>query len=271
MPAPKSLHGTVREEIALQRADIEHYGLPNWLRMKRRRIQSWLAGRELLGRVASPWAKYPLTFRPGSSDLLVFHQIFIEREYSCFDDLPSIDLVLDCGANVGYASAYFLSRFPRCSVVAIEPNRYNYELLRRNLAPYAGRVRAIHAGVWSHSASLKPADRAYRDGREWAYQFVECDPADEAATPAVDIGTLLRESGAERISLLKMDIEGAEAVVFGAFDISWLDRVDNIAVELHDDTVFGDATGIVSAALAIRGFATSRSGELTICRQSVAP
>jgi hypothetical protein len=116
---------------------------------------------------------------------------------------------------------------------------------------------------------LKPADILYRDGREWSYQFVECDPTDAAAIPAVDIGTLLRESRAERISLLKMDIEGAEAVVFGASDISWLDRVDNIAIELHDDTAFGDATGIFTAAIAERGFATSRSGELTICRRAV--
>jgi hypothetical protein len=68
---------------------------------------------------------------------------------------------------------------------------------------------------------------------------------------------------------LKMDIEGAEAVVFGALDISWLDRVDNIAIELHHDTAFGNASGIFSSAIAKRGFATSRCGELTICRRSV--
>jgi FkbM family methyltransferase len=272
MAMPGRLYRIAREEISRQRAHIAHYGLPNWLRLKDRRIRSWLSGRELLGRLASPFSKYPLGFRPGSSDLLVFDQIFIQREYSCLDDLEGVDFVVDCGANVGYASAYFLSRFPECSVVAIEPDYDNYELLRRNLSPYSNRTRAVHGGVWSSAAAwLKPVEVPYRDGREWSYQFVKCDSADEAAIPAVDIGTLLRESGAERISLLKMDIEGAEAVVFGASDISWLDRVDNIAIELHDDSAFGDATRIFSAAMAGRGFASGLSGELTICRRLTTP
>ena len=45
-------------------------------------------------------AKYPLTCRPHTSDQSAFCQIFVYREYSCLDDLPDVDLVLDCGARV---------------------------------------------------------------------------------------------------------------------------------------------------------------------------
>ena len=41
---------------------------------------------------------------------------------------------------------------------------------------------------------------------------------------------------------MKIDIEGAEVVVFDASCSSWLNRVETIAIELHDDSSFGSAT-----------------------------
>src|ERR1700684_4468129 len=61
---------------------------------------------------------HPLYARPGSTDAFVFRNVFVEREYGCVDDLPDVRLIVDCGANVGYASAYFLARHPRARVVA---------------------------------------------------------------------------------------------------------------------------------------------------------
>ena len=90
---------------------------------------------------------HPLFVRRGSSDVDVFDQIFIQHEYRCLDDLTEVRLVIDCGANVGYSSAYFLSRHPKSRIVAIEPDPENFAMLRRNLAPYGSRVNLIHAGV----------------------------------------------------------------------------------------------------------------------------
>ncbi len=44
---------------------------------------------------------------------------------------------------------------------------------------------------------------------------------------------IIERSSTSRVSLLKMDIEGADAV--GSTD-SWLPKVDAIAIELHDDS-----------------------------------
>ena len=38
--------------------------------------------------------------------------------------------ILDCGANVGYTSAYLLTRFPTAFLIAIEPDPGNAEILR---------------------------------------------------------------------------------------------------------------------------------------------
>ncbi len=212
-------------------------------------------------------ARYPLWFRPQTSDWAVFGQIFLEREYACLNDLPNVGLVLDCGANVGYSSAYFLTRFPTCRVIAVEPDPDNFAVLEKNLAAYGGRAKAVRAGVWSHPTRLTLSEVPYRDGREWARQVRECRPDEPDGLPAVDIPTLLAESGAARISLLKVDIEGAEAVVFADPAAAWLDKVDTLVIELHDDSNFGACTPIFERAIAGRGFTLGRSGELTVCRR----
>ncbi len=56
-----------------------------------------------------------------------------------------------------------------------------------------------------------------------------------------------------RIGLLKADIEGGEFAVFGSDeDLRWLDRVDQVVMEIHRD--FGDAAALIGG-LRRRGFA----------------
>ncbi|HEU4630934.1 MAG TPA: FkbM family methyltransferase [Gemmatimonadaceae bacterium] len=216
-------------------------------------------------------AAHPLRCRAQTSDLKVFKQIFVERAFACLDDVEDAALVIDCGANVGYAAAYFLSRFPRAELVAVEPDPDNFALLERNLTRYGQRARAVRAALWSHPADLVLEDRPYRDSAEWARQVRVCRPGETPRLRGVDVTGLLRESGHERISILKMDIEGAEAVVFGSNYEGWIDRVDHLVVEIHDDSGFGDATGAFERAIAGHGFVVSRWGELTVCRRVAAP
>lgn len=84
-------------------------------------------------------------------------------------------------------------------------------------------------------------------------------------------GKGLWQSPEYRISLLKVDIEGAEAVVFGRDCQSWLGKVDAIAIELHDDSGFGNASGIFFDAIRGHGFEVSSVGELTICQRPDQP
>jgi FkbM family methyltransferase len=161
-------------------------------------------------------------------------QVFIEAEYAPLNDLTDVRLIIDLGANIGLSSVYFLNVFPGASVIAVEPDAANFDLLKRNIKPYGNRAKAIHAGIWSHPARLTINTAPYRDGREWSKQVVECDAVTKDSIDGVDIPTLLKYSGHNEISLLKIDIEGAEAVIF-ATNYSWLPRVGAIAIELHDD------------------------------------
>lgn len=206
--------------------------------------------------------------RGNSSDAEVFGQIYIQAEYACLLDLKAVDLVIDAGANVGYSSIYFLSHFPDCQVVAIEPDPANFAVLRENLAPYGSRVTLHNCGIWSKPAQLAIESSHYRDGREWTRQVRECEPGEQGDITAITIPQILQQSGRDRLSLLKMDIEGAEAVVFAdAACRDWLARTEAVAIELHDDTSFGQATDLFHEAIRNHHFQISHSGELTICRR----
>ncbi len=41
-------------------------------------------------------------------------------------------LIIDAGANVGFASLWFLQRFPNTEIIAIEPESSNCEMLKKN-------------------------------------------------------------------------------------------------------------------------------------------
>lgn len=228
--------------------------------------------REAAGAQRHPYAlavrhvQPPMIVRGGTSDLDVFFHVFVQREYQCVDSLRDVRSVIDCGANVGYASAYFLSRWPQARVLALEPDHGNFAALSTNLKPYGDRVTLLQAGLWSGSCDLAIAEAPFRDGRQWARQVRVATTSDTVRIPAVSMDALIARTGRERVSLLKIDIEGAEVELFSG-DVSWLDRVDNMVVELHEDSAFGPSAAIFEQAIRGRGFAVTRFGELTVCRR----
>lgn len=246
---------------------ISNLGLRGWALYQFRKSRLKQMRRNELFSLTSKYAGYPVLCRAHSSDIDVFYTIFIKREYSCLDDITEAGLIIDCGAYVGYSSVYFLSRFPRCDLIAVEPDPENFELLCLNLSHYGHRASLLQAAVWSHPTKLKLSEAPYRDGREWSRQVRECKSEEGSSFPAVDIESLLQRSGHDRVSILKIDIEGSEAVVFSDHHATWIDRVDNIVIEIHDDSVFGHCSAVFARAIANREFNVSRSGELTVCRR----
>lgn len=208
--------------------------------------------------MTSKLLQHPVWARKVSSDFKVFDQIFAEREYRCLDRIAPPQLIVDCGANVGYSSAYFLSRYPKCTVVAIEPDPSNFALLSRNLEPYAARCHLLNAAVWWRKETLR-FKTPNTEGAEWACS-VEPGMSGGSSVSAITIPDVLEMVLNSRISVLKIDIEGAERDLF-AHDPTWLDAVDNIAIELHGDA----CRDAFLRAIQPRLFDISLCGELTCC------
>jgi FkbM family methyltransferase len=208
--------------------------------------------------------KFPVYARLRSSDILLFRNIFSRREFSCIDDLHEPRLIIDCGANVGYTTAYFLSRFPHAFVIAVEPDPRNFELLQENLVPYAGRYKLIQAAVWSRNVGLKLSQ--FPTGRllEWGTSVREVAPNESEDLHALTLNEILAESGFDEISLLKMDVEGAEKAIFSGELEPWLSKSGVLTVELHSD----ESVRTFEQAVLPRHFKLSYSNELAVCKRA---
>jgi FkbM family methyltransferase len=185
--------------------------------------------------------------------------MFVERQYRCLDHLKSVGLIIDAGANAGYASAYFLSNFPQSTVIAIEPDRANFTLLQKNVKPYGPRILPLRAALWWRDEVLDLDETANEPGENWARRV---KPSKTSGVKTETIQNLIASNHASypRISILKIDIEGAETEIFKA-DTSWLANVDNIVIDLEDAA----ASEAFHRAVAPHGFSISRCGELTVC------
>ncbi|MDX2087512.1 MAG: FkbM family methyltransferase, partial [Kofleriaceae bacterium] len=188
---------------------------------------------------------HPMHLRTRSSDVTVFEQVFVHREYEFpMDFTPGF--VIDAGANIGCASVYFANRFPEARIVAIEPEPANFALLSRNLAPYGDRVRLVEAGLWDREASLRVIEG--EAGASWAFRVEECAPDAPDAVLATSLDAVAEPSRHPTIDLLKIDIEGAERQVFSASCDSWLKRTRLLVIETHDALHPGCTAAVETAA-----------------------
>ncbi|HVW84830.1 MAG TPA: FkbM family methyltransferase [Bryobacteraceae bacterium] len=142
-------------------------------------------------------------------------------------------VIVDAGSNIGLAAVFFANRYPEAKIIAVEPEPSNYDVLRRNVAPYPN-VIPVCAAIWKDNESVCIVDPGTG---KWGFQISAADgrnPEDRAGcVTGLAVGELMKRHSIERVDLLKLDIEGAEKEVFENCQ-SWIDRVDMIVVELHD-------------------------------------
>ena len=208
--------------------------------------------------------EHAVSIRMGnSSDVDTFDQTFERGELKFAEALRAKRprLVLDLGANVGYASAFLLSLFPEAFVLALEPDPRNVARCRANLAPSRVRAIVIEGAVWSRFGRLVLSRGTFGDGRDWATEVREARPAEQADVTAYDVPALLALCPVEMVDLLKIDIEGSEAALFSSNVDKWIDRVRNICIELHGE----QCRKVFFEGMRNHTFETATSGEYLVC------
>jgi FkbM family methyltransferase len=228
----------------------------------------WVMTEKLLGakyhrrRYTLPtrFSPVPPTLRAGSSDRTVFNQVFVYEGYDLFGPEFAPEFIVDAGANIGFASVYFLSRYPAARVVAIEPDPGNFEMLVQNTSCLGERVLCLNSGLWPFCTGLKVVRGEFADGREWTFQVRPVRSGETPDLDGMDLETVLKKAGFPRVDLLKMDIERSEREVFGHGPLPWLDCVRVIAVELHDS----ECEKVFWHAIQGRKYTSRHSGETTV-------
>jgi FkbM family methyltransferase len=176
--------------------------------------------------------------RGGTTDISCFKKIFLEEQYQSPFQSSHPRLIVDAGANIGMASLYFAAKYPRSTIVAIEPELNNFRMLERNCTGVSNIVLK-HAALWPVKArlSLKNHDR----NEAWTF-FASSDPGD---IETVTVDDILSEFGANNIDVLKLDIEGGERELFK--NAAWLNNINQIIIELHDRYLPGCSNAFYSA------------------------
>jgi FkbM family methyltransferase len=175
-----------------------------------------------------------LIVRRGTSDVEVFEDVIIRRVYDfgCEGRKPSV--IVDGGANAGYSSLFFACKFPEARILAVEPSESNYRILVKNISAYP-KIEPVNAALWPTEATLvieNPQDEP------WEFRMKQADDGTIDGVSSISMNDVLQRVNAP-VDLLKLDIEGAEKQLFDSPDLTWMDQVHSIAIELHDRLVPG--------------------------------
>ena len=193
-----------------------------------RTIGQFLAEPAELLEVPVPGSEARVVLRGASSDRRCYSQVFMQQEYA-LDYGFEPEVIVDGGANVGFAAVYFAERFPKARIVSVEPEASNFALLERNVAPYPN-VTPVRGAIWWKKEML-----SFRDPEAAKWSFEVEAGAEGAGDPieAFTVPELLARVGATEAGLLKLDIEGAELGLLEHPE-TWKPQVRAMVIELHE-------------------------------------
>lgn len=167
--------------------------------------------------------------RPHLLDYLV-DEIFVQGAYDV-GPLPDRPVIVDCGANIGIATFYFVHHYAPSRLVAIEPDPATYRFLLQNVTRNGwNSVETLNMAVGQNDEELnfffdpkQPASLMMSGIQERlpvASQYVQCRR----------LSTLLPQ----HVDLLKLDVEGMEwEVIRDLAGTGAIAAVDRMAIEYH--------------------------------------
>jgi FkbM family methyltransferase len=193
-------------------------------------------------KISSGLFRNPVILRKKDSDLDIFDQVFTERQYKWFgSDTLSPNIIVDAGSNIGLSALYFANQYPQANIFCIEPVESNYALLRSNTSGY-GQIKIMQGAIWHKDENLDIQNpEGYSAGK--ALQ----KGTDSSSIKGYTIQSIMNHFNIKHIDILKIDIEGAEKEIFQLGDLSWLDHVDILVIELHDMYREGTSVAFFSA------------------------
>jgi len=172
--------------------------------------------------------KNPIYLRDNYSDKAIFYQVFYQQQYHLQQlDTFNAQFIIDAGANIGLASVYFSNLYPSARIIALEPEKGNFELLQKNTTAYAN-VTSLNKALWHKNEKIN-----IQNPESLAASY-RVEASADATIDATTVNDLLTQYQWDHIDIMKIDIEGAEKEIFAA-DTSWLRKVKVLIIELHDN------------------------------------
>ena len=148
------------------------------------------------------------------------------------------DVVVDVGAHIGKFSVPIIRKFPNVSLFAFEPDPDNYKCLKKNIFINTNKESKvkIFMGVVSNDTNKKlfSTGALSTQGSLDSIGFSKKSISTEKIfVESYTLEKLFNEYSIEKCSLLKMDCEGSEYLIFKSLPIDILLRIKIIFIEVH--------------------------------------
>ena len=175
------------------------------------------------------------------NDILTVYEIFSEEHYNLKKLEISKDLlkffgknsfnknplIVDCGSNIGSSSLYFSKQFKNCSIIALEPDKDNFEFCKNNIK---GNNFYLFNNAISNMEQTVGFTPNYVDSRA-----SKISNDNKNKIKCLTVNNILAEFNSVNYFpyLIKIDIEGYEKNLF-IDNYEWLDKFKIVIIELHD-------------------------------------
>ena len=206
---------------------------------------------------------FRVRYLDSSSLWQAYHEIFMRQVYS-FRSNKEAPVIFDCGANIGMATLYFKTNFPRSRIEAFEPDPLAFKTLEENVAQNGLEEVSLHqCALWDSEGELD----FYVDKVAPGALVMSILPerlGSHGGRIRVPAERLSRFIGGEGVDFLKVDVEGAEeALLTDLAREGSLRKVKQIAVEYHHP-LGGEVShlGRVLGVLEAEGFDSEISADL---------
>jgi len=167
-----------------------------------------------------------------------FKEIFMENAYSIGlrKTIKKNPIIIDIGANVGFLSMFVLSKYPACTVYSYEPIYSNFQQLIRNKElNITKKINCFNKAVCGYDGKIKiNFDKA--DSFSTSATIINHDGGDNGDSIEISCLTLseiFKENNLNNCDLLKLDCEGAEYDILYNTPEDILNKIDQMAIEVH--------------------------------------
>jgi FkbM family methyltransferase len=168
--------------------------------------------------------------RPGTTDLAVVNEAVMLNPYLSAGHLtlPEDAVVLDVGANIGDFTMQLARACPKGRVIAVEPvSEHTRMIAMQMLLNRVENVACVPVALGDREGEIEIHIEGGHSSAYWGGGKSE-------TVRLTTLPQLIRELGIDRVTLLKLDCEGAEWDILPAAE-EILPRVQQICMEFHCD------------------------------------
>lgn len=169
--------------------------------------------------------KYKIFFKDPKSFLHTIDELFVNQIYK-FETTNNSPFIIDCGAYIGTSILFFKTNYPNSKILAFEPDKDNFELLKKNIENWNFENIIIeNKAVWINNEPISFEQKGEMSGKIMLHE------KNELINNKIS-GQRLFDLLDRRIDFLKIDIEGAEYQVLKD-SADRLMNVEKLFIEYH--------------------------------------